>query len=64
MARIYVNYPHVEVRDSEGNPVMTQIDPYWEAGESISTTVYKVIHFCHLNAHKLRKKVIKTELNG
>lgn len=52
VVRIYVNYPHVEVRDANGKPVLTQVDPFWESYQSISTTIFKV-HFVASVGHHL-----------
>lgn len=42
MVRVYVTYPHVEVRDPSGNVILSQVDPYWVTNEEMASNKFKV----------------------
>ena len=42
IVRLYVSHPHVEVKDSSGKVVESQVDPFWDNNENYNLQTYKV----------------------
>ena len=41
VVRLYVSSPELSVTDVAGQPVLSQVDPYWTDAELISDSIYK-----------------------
>ncbi len=42
LVRVYVDHPHLEVKDTAGQVIYSQVDPYWLDSEHASTNIFKV----------------------
>ncbi len=43
VVRLHVTEPHVEIRDPRGNVIPSQLEPYWEERQTVSSVLYKVL---------------------
>lgn len=51
VVKVYVNNPHVLVRDNNGRTVLAQVEPFWGQPDKIVTNKYKVRLFVISNLH-------------